>query len=140
MKKFSSFGSPKCFSSKNSQCKNKKIKNIPPPESKIGAAISIDSFMCGSLLKVAVRASIGPKDGFTAQTISHGSNPRIKKTAKSKPQNKNHFLAFACIVERTSAFITALSMLEIASKRQRPRTITIIVVMLILRFCSFVYY
>ncbi|MCL4417483.1 MAG: hypothetical protein M1365_12465 [Actinobacteria bacterium] len=38
----------------------------------------------------------------------------------------NHLRAFWPIVDRTSAFITALSILETISKRDNPRTVRII--------------
>ncbi len=78
------------------------------------------SLTCGSLLKVAVMAPIGPRPGIASQTINHGSMPRITNTAKRIPQNKNHFRARGPIVPSTSAFMTALSTLLIASNKVRP--------------------
>jgi hypothetical protein len=68
--------------SRNSQLKKRKIKNVPPPASNIGAEVSIASFTLGSLLKVAVIAPSGPSFGIVIQTINHGRSPRITKTAK----------------------------------------------------------
>lgn len=76
---------------------------------------------------MAVRAPIGPKEGETAHTISHGKNPRIIKTASNSPQVKNHLFAFSPIVDRTSALIMALSIEEILSKSTKPETIKTIV-------------
>ena len=76
-----------------------------------------------SPLKVAVSDPKNPKEGFTTQTISHGRSPRTKNTAIRIPHTKKNLLAFCPIVESTSALIMALSILEIISKRQSPKTV-----------------
>jgi len=50
----------------------------------------------------------------------------MRNTAIKRPQTRNHLLAFCFIVERTSALMIALSMLEIISKRERPRIVRMI--------------
>ncbi len=117
-------GIPKFFGSRNSQLKNKKIKNTPPPINKVGVDDSIASLTDGLLEKVATSEPIGPSFGVTAQTIIQGSNPLITKTANKNPQSKNQRRPFLPMVESTSALTMALSMLEIVSNRQRP-TMTI---------------
>jgi len=47
----------------------------------------------------------------------------------SMPRRRNHFLALAFIVDRTSALIIALSMLLIVSNRQSPSTVIMISIM-----------
>src|SRR3989338_6063085 len=106
-----------------SQWKKRKTRKTPPPISKIGLDCSIDFMTNGSELNVAVRASIGESEGFAIHTISQGKSPLTMKTANNKPHNKNHFLAFCDIVERTSAFITALSIEEMVSKSSSPRIV-----------------
>src|SRR3989338_3729192 len=108
-----------------SQWRKRNNRNTPPPASRTGLDASTDSIISGSELNVAVRASIGPSVGFATQTMSHGSKPRTKKTAMSKPQTKNQRLAFCDIFERTSALITALSIEVIVSKRTKPKTVSI---------------
>ena len=92
----------------------------------MGADCSIVSATCGSLLNVAVNAPKIPREGFAAKIISNGKNPRTITTAKRIPHVRNHFLALFPIVERTSALITALSILETISKRESPATTKII--------------
>jgi len=72
---------------------------------------------------VAVKASMGPRDGWEDQTISQGYPPLMAKTANIIPHDKNHRLARIDMVESTSAFITALSMLVTVSKSARPTMI-----------------
>jgi len=86
----------------------------------MGAELSMASATFGSLEKVAVSAPIKLRDGVVIHTITHGSSPRTTKTANIIPQNKNHRRALALIPESTSAFIMALSMLDIVSKRDKP--------------------
>ncbi len=61
------------------------MRNVPPPESRIGAERSIASCTRGSLEKVAVSAPIRPSSGVVAQTIIQGSTPRTTKTATKRP-------------------------------------------------------
>jgi hypothetical protein len=93
--------------------------------SRIGAERSMASWTAGSLLKVAVKAPTGPRDGIVAQTIRSGRTPLTRKTAISIPQSKNHWRIFLPMVERTSALMMALSMEETVSKRTKPATIKI---------------
>lgn len=99
---------------------------MPPAIRRTGADDSIASVTLGSPLNVAVKEPIGPKDGETAQTISHGNTPRTTKTAIRSPQVKNHLFAFSPIPERTWALIMALSTDETVSKRAKPKTIKMI--------------
>ena len=108
------------MSSRNSQWKKRKIRNVPPPMRRMGADCSMAAMTSGSLEKVAVRAPTGPSGGVESQTISHGRRPRTAKTAKSRPQIRNQRFARSLMVERTSALMMALSMLVIVSKRTRP--------------------
>lgn len=80
----------------------------------------------GSELKAAVNAPTSPSSGFITQTIAQGKTPLSIKTANKSPQNKNHFLAFLPIVDRTSAFIIALSIEEIVSNKINPQTVSAI--------------
>ncbi len=96
------------------------MRNIPPPLSSIGADFSTASITAGSELKVAINEPRNPSAGVVAQIISHGRNPLMMNTAISMPQMRNHLLAFGRIVPRTSALMTALSMLLMISKRQSP--------------------
>ena len=89
----------------------------------MGADCPIAATTAGSLENVAVSAPMGPRDGVDIQTISHGSAPRITKTANNSPQMRNQRRAFCDIVERTSALIMALSMLVMVSNRQSPAMI-----------------
>ncbi len=79
----------------------------------------------GSPVRLAVKASQGPRPGVMTQTMSQGSTPRTPKTAIRIPQVRNHLRARACMPCRTSALMMALSMLVIDSKRASPRTIRI---------------
>src|SRR5512146_1554998 len=92
--------------------------------SSMGADLSTASTTEGSLLNVLISAPHGPKEGVVTHTISQGRTPLMMKTAKSKPQNRNHLRARAPMVERTSALMMALSMLLMVSKRQRPATMS----------------
>ncbi len=67
--------------------------------------------------KVAVRDPINHNCGAVAKTISQGRIHLTTKTAISIPQIKNHLLYLGFIVDSTSAFIIALSILDITSKR-----------------------
>src|SRR3989344_6106193 len=107
----------------NSQFKKRKIKNITPPINNKGADCSTDSLMVSSAEKDAINDSIGPRVGFAIQKISHGNKPLIKKTAINKPQTKNQRLAFKETFDKTSALMTALSMLLTASKTTKPRIV-----------------
>lgn len=109
--------------SRKSQWKKRKTRNIPPPARSIGEDCSMASWTWGSLLKVAVRAPIGPREGLTPQTISKGKKPRTKKTAMRIPQMRNHLRAFSPMVLSTSALMTALSMELMVSKRAKPKTV-----------------
>src|SRR5450759_1138424 len=110
----------------NSQWKNRNIRKTPPPTRRKGDESSITFLISGLSLNVDVNAPTGPRVGFVAHTMSHGSIPLTTKTANSNPYERNHFLARSDIVERTSALITALSMLLIVSNSIRPTTISII--------------
>ncbi len=79
----------------------------------------------GSELNVAVSEPRKPSFGVDTQMISQGNKPRTRKTAKRMPHTKNQRWARFDIVLRTSALITALSILLIVSKRHRPRTMRI---------------
>src|SRR3989344_6958219 len=114
---------PNVFGSKNSEWKNRKIKNVPPPISKIGADNSTASCTFGSELKAAVTTPAGPSDGLVIQTIAKGNRPLSKKTAIKRPQTKNHRLAFSDMVDKTWALITALSIEETVSNNTSPITI-----------------
>lgn len=111
------------FLPKKSQWKKRKIRKVPPPINRMGADFSIDSWTVGSLENVAKREPIGPSPGLTAHIIAQGRSPLITKTAKIIPQKRNHLRALACIVESTSAFIMALSILETISNKQSPKVI-----------------
>jgi hypothetical protein len=89
----------------------------------MGADFSIAAITTGSLENVAVNAPIGPREDVDNQTISQGSNPRIANTAINNPQVKNQRFALSPIVESTSAFIMALSILVIVSNKTRPAMI-----------------
>ena len=123
VEKYRSPRRPKFLVSRNSQWKKRKMRNVPPPMSRMGDDCSIAAMTSGSLEKVAVRAPTGPSDGVESQTISHGSRPRTAKTANSSPQIRNQRFARSLMVERTSALMMALSMLVIVSNRTRPDTI-----------------
>ena len=97
----------------------------------IGDDLSKDSLTCGSLLKAAVNAPIGPRLGFAIQTMNQGSNPLTKKTLKKIPQIKNQRRHFFSIVDKTSALTTALSKLETTSKMQSPKMLKMMVKMFI---------
>lgn len=99
---------------------------MPPAIKSRGEDFSTDSIISGLLLKTPSKAATGPKEGLAIQTISQGKNPLIRKTAIIIPQTKNHFRYLFSIVERTSALTTALSTLQMVSKRQSPRTIKMI--------------
>ena len=77
-------------------------------------------------MRVAVKASQGPKPGTTTHTMIQGSTPRRMNTANRIPQVRNHLRALACMVGRTSALMMALSMLVTVSKRARPRTMRMV--------------
>ena len=83
---------------------------------------SIDATTAGSDDKAAVKAPTGPKAGLTTQTISQGSKPLNKNTAIKSPEIKNHLLALADIVDKTSALMMALSTEEIVSNKINPAT------------------
>ena len=70
-------------------------------------------------IKFAVRLTLVLK----IQIIKKGKSPRMTKTAHKIPQVKNHRLARGLIVAKTSAFITALSIDDTVSKRERPTII-----------------
>ena len=76
----------------------------------------------GSPVRLAVKASQGPRPGVMTQTMSQGRTPRTTKTAIRIPQVRNHLRARVCMPCRTSALMMALSMLVIDSKRASPRT------------------
>jgi len=120
IKNFSVLGKPRCLSSRKSQCKNKNKRNTPPATSRIGADFSMDSKTKGSLDQAAEKICIGFRDALKAQIIAKGRRPRTKNTAINMPQVKNHRLAFAPIVESTSALMMALSTDETASKSDKP--------------------
>ena len=109
---------------------------MPPPESKIGADDSTASITAGSLENVAVKAPMGPSSGVVAQTITQGNKPLIINTANKRPQIRNHLLAFGDIVESTSAFTIALSILLITSNKQRPAIVSDIEKILMRTFYS----
>jgi hypothetical protein len=83
----------------------------------------------GSLEKVAVKDPIKPRLGLVAQTISQGSSPRTIKTANSIPHNRNQRLPLGDMVFRTSALMTALSILETISNKERPRIMSMMLKM-----------
>lgn len=122
-----SASSPKCFGSRNSQWKNRNIRNVPPPANSIGADFSIISPIAGLLLNAAVQTSVISRLGLLIQKMMNGSNPLMTNTAISMPHIRNQRLAHWDIFDRTSALIIALSMLVIISKRLSPRTMSIIV-------------
>src|SRR3989338_3797179 len=109
-----------------SQWKKRNNKNSPPPIIKTGVDFSTDSMTKGSELKVAESDPKKPSDGTVIQMITQGSSPLMINTANRIPQRKNHRLAFWDIVPRTSALMTALSMLLTVSNKHRPMTIRII--------------
>src|SRR3989344_7580108 len=114
---------PNVFGSKNSEWKNRKIKNVPPPISKIGADNSTASCTFGSELKAAVTTPTGPRDGLVIQTMVKGNMPLSKKTAIKSPQSRNHRLARSDMVDKTWALMTALSIDETVSNNINPATI-----------------
>ena len=59
-----------------------------------------------------------------------GEEPPHQKDGDKNPPDRNQRRAFFPIVERTSALMMALSMLDMVSKRIRPSTIRIIDTML----------
>ena len=93
---------------------------------RIGAVDSIAATTAGSLLRVLMKAPTGPRCGFVAQTMAQGRTPLITNTAKISPHKRNHLWYFLFIVERTSAFIMALSMLLIVSNKHNPKIVTMI--------------
>jgi hypothetical protein len=60
--------------------------------------------------------------------IAQGKRPLIIKTANSIPQMRNHRRALADMVFNTSAFTTALSILEITSNTIRPTIVNMDVI------------
>ena len=106
-----------------SQCRNRKMRNVPPATSSMGADCWMAAVTRGSLEKVAVRASTGPRPGVAAQTMNQGRSPRTRNTAMRMPQMRNQRRAFSCMVESTSALMMALSTLLTVSKRQSPITV-----------------
>src|SRR3989338_2387087 len=92
----------------------------------MGADSSITFAMLGSELNDAAKEPKKPRLGLFAHNITQGNKPLTKNTAIMIPHNKNHFLPFLDIVERTSALITALSMLITISKRLSPKRVRII--------------
>ena len=91
----------------------------------MGADFSIDSCTTGLLVHAADKTCIGDNDVLKAHIIKNGNKPLTKNTAIKIPHVRNQRLARAPIVESTSALIIALSMDEIASKRDRPIIVSI---------------
>ena len=115
---------PELFSSpEKASGRRGRTRNMPPPIKRTGNGLLRLLRATGSPENVAVSAPTGPRDGADIQTISHGSTPRIAKTANRRPQTRNQRRAFSDIVERTSALIMALSMLVMVSNRQSPAMI-----------------
>ena len=107
----------------NSQWKNRKTRNIPPPASRGGADISMAAITAVSPDRVACITPQNPSEGLSIYTMMKGRTPRTTKTANNMPQKRNHRRAFLDMVERTSAFMTALSMLLTISKIMSPATV-----------------
>ena len=106
---------------------------MPPPARSTGAADSTAACTPALPESAAVNAPIGPRLGTVAQTMAHGNRPRTTTTAMMNPQKRNHLRDFSSIVPRISALMTALSMLEMISNRQRPSTMRIMFPMCIER-------
>src|SRR3990170_3464179 len=70
--------------------------------------------------RVATITSTNPSWGLLLHRIRIGSSPLTTKTAMRIPQSRNHLLALADIVERTSEFMIALSILLMTSNRLKP--------------------
>src|SRR3990172_5017895 len=73
--------------------------------------------------RVATITSTNPSWGLLLHRIKIGSSPLTAKTAMRIPQSRNHLFALADIVERTSEFMIALSMLLMTSNRVKPAII-----------------
>ena len=73
------------FSFNKKPVEEQEYKENPPPTSRKGDDSSIAFAISGLSLKVAVNALTGPRAGFVAHTISHGSIPLTAKTAINKP-------------------------------------------------------
>ncbi len=102
------------------------MRKIPAPLRRIGADCSIACATAGSELNVAVSAPRSPSAGFVSQRMRSGRSPRARKTAMSNPHRQNQRLAFAETVPRTSALMTALSMLLMVSKRLNPTIVSML--------------
>jgi hypothetical protein len=117
------WGSPNFFSSRKSQCRKRNIKNMPPVMSRTGADCWTEFKTKGLEDQLADKICNAFSLVLKIQTIKKGKSPRIIKTELNIPQVKNHLLARGLIVANTSAFITALSIDDTVSKRERPITI-----------------
>ena len=85
--------------------------------------MSRDVAISGPLLIVFTIVCINPDPGFKIQTIRKGRSPRTTPTDRKSPHVVNHLREDCFMVERTSAFIIALSIELIISKSPRPRIV-----------------